>query len=61
MKRNGTQKPRRFDADLRFENQIRAADIGARLQAVEWIRRWKKRPHRTFWEIDPITGERREL
>jgi len=43
-----------------FEQEVRRVPAGARAELLAWLRGWRRRPERIFWEITP-TGERRQL
>lgn len=61
---NGNRRPGagrlRFGLELRFRQEVRRMQPGARRQALAWLRRNPRRPERIFWEILP-TGGRRQL
>ena len=58
----GKKKRRRpeFSLEVAFEQEVRRVPAGARAELLAWLRGWRRRPERIFWEITP-TGERRQL
>lgn len=59
MKGNGTG--REFRTELEAVAGARTATEAARLGLFVWLRGWKLRPGRVFWELDPGTGEWRRV
>jgi len=44
--------------ELRLINDAAHTPLAARAEALAWLRRWKRRPERTFWEVQPTGGQR---
>jgi hypothetical protein len=44
--------------ELRLIDDARHTPIGMRAEALAWLRRWRRRPDRVFWEIEPTGGRR---
>jgi len=62
MKKNGHRRwTLAFSQEIAFERHARAMSPPARTGLLGWIRRFRRRPARTFWEIDPRTGDWRLL
>ncbi len=69
MKQNGNHRTRNYDAEIAFGQETWTFPPTTRSGLLDWIRahgarlgrRKKGRPARTFWMLDPITGEWRLL
>jgi hypothetical protein len=63
MKRNGKPRARgrELKTEVALEQDIRLVPKRGRLGLFVWIERWRRRPRRVFWILDPATGEWREL
>lgn len=62
MKRSGHRRATHFDADLAVRRDLRRLPRRERPGLLSLFRRAKvRRPHRTFWELDPATGTWRML
>ena len=64
MSKNGHRRDatRTLALELALERQliedVRRAPIPVRAQALAWLRRWRRRPERIFWEVQPTGGRR---
>ena len=64
MPRNGDRRRRNARLKLELALELRLIDdarntpIGTRAEALAWLRRWRRRPDRVFWEIEPTGGQR---
>jgi hypothetical protein len=63
MKRNGRPRARgrELNVDMTVEQDIRLLPRRGRMGLFAWIERWRRRPRRVFWILDPATGKWREL
>jgi len=72
MKNNGHNQSHNYAAEIAFHHQARtlppstrqtpsAASPGAPAKWTAWLRRARRRPPRTFWLLDPLTGRWRLL
>jgi hypothetical protein len=63
VKRNGRPRHRRleYDQELGLEKELRRAPVPDRMGLFAWLRCWRLRPGRVFWEFDPARGEWRRL
>jgi hypothetical protein len=52
--------PPEFELEVAFEQEVRRMPAGTRAEVLAWLRGWRRRPDRVFWEITP-TGERRRI
>ena len=59
MKRNGHKRD--YAAEMTFDRKTRAVAPAGRPGFLGWLRRTRRRPPRTFWELDPASGEWRLL
>ena len=44
--------------ELRLIDHARHTPVRTRAEALAWLRRWRRRPDRVFWEIEPTGGLR---
>jgi hypothetical protein len=44
--------------ELRLIDDARHTPVGTRAEALAWLRRWRRRPDRVFWEVQPTGGRR---
>lgn len=64
MRRNNDRRGRHTRRTLDLAMELRLIEdaartpLGRRAEALAWIRRWKRRPERTFWEVVPTGGQR---
>ncbi len=64
MHRNGKKRrrkprPRREVAmEVRIIDDARHTPVRLRAEAVAWMRRWRRRPGRVFWEVELTGGQR---
>jgi hypothetical protein len=64
MRMNGDKRGRKARLKLDLVMELRVIDdavhtpIGMRAQALAWLCRWRRRPDRVFWEIQPTGGRR---
>ena len=64
MRTNGDRRGRkaRFRRDLAMELRLiddaRHSPVRTRAEALAWLRRWRRRPERVFWEVQPTGGLR---
>jgi hypothetical protein len=64
MGKNGDRRRRnaRFRLELALELRLiddaRHTPVRTRAEALAWLRRWRRRPDRVFWEIEPTGGRR---
>jgi len=56
MKKNGHNQSRNYAAEIAFHHKARAIPPAVRPRLLSWLRRAKRRPPRTFWLLDPLTG-----
>ncbi len=70
MKNNGHKKPFNCAAEIIFDQKAQTVTPVARPGVLSWLRRahrgvlgrrGTRRPPRTFWMLDPATGEWRLL
>ena len=74
MKKNGHNRPRNYAAEIAFDQEVHAlppSDRPGLLNGLRWLRHApadpdrsggsRQPPARTFWELDPTTGEWRLL
>jgi len=59
MKNNGHK--RNLPAEIAFHQKALTIPPAARPRLLAWLRRAKRRPPRTFWLLDPLTGDWRLL
>lgn len=58
-RRDGTRRlVHELALELRLIEDVRRAPVPVRVQALAWIRRWRRRPERVFWEVQPTGGQR---
>ena len=55
MKNNGHNH--NFTPQILFDLRARAVPPAWRPHLLAWLRRTRRRPPRTFWLLDPLTGE----
>ena len=58
-KRRAVKQPE-YHWEAAFAREVRSLPAGARRDLLAWLRRWRRRPERVFWEVTP-TGEWRRL
>ena len=64
MRTNGDNRARKARLKLELAMELRVIDdsvhtpVGIRAEALAWLRRWRRRPDRVFWEIEPTGGRR---
>ena len=64
MSRNGEERgsKRRLMQELAMElrliDEARHTPLRGRAEALAWLRRWRRRPERVFWEVQPTGGLR---
>ena len=64
MRKNGDgrrRKPRlrlELAMELRLIDDARHTPVRTRAEALAWLRRWRRRPERVFWEVQPTGGQR---
>jgi hypothetical protein len=64
MRTNGDNRGRKARLKLELTMELRVIDdavhtpLGTRAEALAWMRRWRRRPDRVFWEIEPTGGRR---
>lgn len=64
MRTNGDKRGRKARLKLDLAMELRLIDdavhtpVGTRAEALAWLRRWRRRPDRVFWEIEPTGGRR---
>ena len=64
MPRNGDRRRRNARLKLELAMELRLIDdarntpVRTRTEALAWLRRWRRRPDRVFWEIEPTGGRR---
>ena len=64
MSRNGDERGRNrrltleLAMELRFIDQARHTPLRGRAEALAWLRRWRRRPERVFWEVQATGGLR---
>ena len=58
--RRGRKKRLRFELamELRLIDDARHTPVRTRAEALAWLRRWRRRPERVFWEVQPTGGQR---
>ncbi len=70
MRKNGHKKPLDCAAEIALDRNAQAVTPAARPGVLSWMRRARRRalgrhgtgrPPRTFWMLDPVTGEWRLL
>ena len=44
--------------ELRLIDEARRTPVLRRAEALAWLRRWRRRPGRVFWEVKPTGGQR---
>lgn len=65
MTRNGDNRRReegfvfKLALELAIIDDARHTPDGSRRKALAWLRRWRRRPERVFWEVQPTGGQRR--
>jgi hypothetical protein len=60
VKEKKRRRPPEFELEVAFEQQVRRMPTGTQAELLAWLRGWRRRPDRVFWEITP-TGERRRI
>ena len=64
MGKNGDRRRRNARFKLELAMELRLIDdalhtpVRTRAEALNWLRRWRRRPDRGFWEIEPTGGRR---
>jgi hypothetical protein len=64
MRTNGDKQRRKARLKLDLTMELRVIDdavhtpLGLRAEALVWLRRWRGRPARVFWEVQPTGGQR---
>ena len=64
MPTNGDRRSRKarlkfeLAMELRLIDDARHTPLGIRTEALAWLRRWRRRPDRVFWEIEPTGGRK---
>ena len=64
MRRNGEKRGRKarlvfeLALELRLVEHARHTPVKARAEALAWLRRWRRKPRRVFWEVRPTGGLR---
>ena len=64
MRKNGNRRRRNARLKLELALELRLIDdalhtpVAARAEALAWLRRWRRRPDRVFWEVQPTGGQR---
>ncbi len=64
MKKNGDNQGRKARLTLELAMELRVIDDArhtpeaTQAQALVWLRRWRHRPDRVFWEVQPTGGLR---
>ncbi len=64
MRRNGEKRARKarlayqLALELRLVDHARHTPVRTRAEALAWLRRWRRRPGRVFWEVQPTGGLR---
>ncbi len=64
MKKNGDNRGRKshlsheLTMELRVIDHARHSPVRTRAAALAWLRRWRHRPDRVFWEVQPTGGLR---
>jgi len=62
MKKNGNHRTRNYEVEMALSQEARAVSPTARPGLLEWLGRLRRsRPARTFWMLDPDSGEWRRL
>ena len=61
MKNNGNHRARDYAVEIAVGQNARAIPPAARLSLLARLRRRRGRPPRTFWLLDPDTGDWRLL
>jgi len=46
---------------LAFEQHARAMPLPAPIGLLVWLRGFRRRPRRTFWQLDSTIGDRRRI
>jgi hypothetical protein len=49
-----------YGLELAFEREVRRASPAARRELLGWLRHWRRRPGRIFWQVT-ARGEWRRL
>jgi hypothetical protein len=44
--------------ELSIIDDARHSPDGSQRKAIAWMRGWKRRPERVFWEVQPTGGQR---
>ena len=44
--------------ELRLIDEARRTPVSRRAEALAWLRRWRRKPGRVFWEVQPTGGQR---
>jgi hypothetical protein len=64
MRTNGDNRGRKARLKLELAMELRLIDdavhtpVHRRAEALAWLRRWRRRPDRVFWEVQPTGGRR---
>jgi len=64
MRTNGDKQHRKARLTLDLAMELRLIDdalhspIRTRAEALAWLHRWRRRPDRVFWEVQPTGGQR---
>jgi len=64
MRTNGDKQHRKarlklnLAMELRLIDDLRHTPVRTRAEALAWLRRWRRRPDRVFWEVQPTGGQR---
>jgi len=64
MKNNGEKRGSKARLTLELAMELRLIDNARRTsdstqrEALVWLRRWRHRPDRVFWEVQPTGGQR---
>jgi hypothetical protein len=64
MRTNGDRRGRKAGLRLELALELRLIDdarhtpVRTRAEALAWLRRWRRRPKRVFWEVQPTGGQR---
>ena len=58
--RRGSRERLRLELalELRLIDEARRTPVSRRAEALAWLRRWRRRPERVFWEVQPTGGQR---
>jgi enoyl-CoA hydratase/carnithine racemase len=64
MRTNGDKRGRKARLKLELALELRLIDDARHTpdhlqrEALAWLRRWRRRPDRVFWEVQPTGGQR---